>query len=93
MITRKAGRDLNNFARRPSLTARLDLRSNAPKCLYLRKREKQIMSAINGDKARFNRERKKKIARRARNQARFKISASPLSKPARRAAQQKEVSL
>jgi hypothetical protein len=51
------------------------------------------MSAINGDKARFNRERKKKIARRARNQARFKISASPLSKPARRAAQQKEVSL
>lgn len=30
------------------------------------------MSAINGDKSRFNRERKEKIARRARNRARFK---------------------
>lgn len=29
------------------------------------------MSGINGDKARFNRERKKKIARRLRNDERF----------------------
>jgi hypothetical protein len=29
------------------------------------------MSGINGDKARFNKERKKKIARRLRNDARF----------------------
>ena len=29
------------------------------------------MSGINGDKARFNRERKKKIARRLRNEKRF----------------------
>ena len=29
------------------------------------------MSAINGDKARFNRDRKSKIARRARNRKRF----------------------
>ena len=29
------------------------------------------MSAINGDKARFNRDRKAKIARRARNRRRF----------------------
>ena len=51
------------------------------------------MSAINGDKARFNRERKKKIARRARNQARLRTSASALPKPAHRATPQKEVSL
>jgi hypothetical protein len=49
------------------------------------------MSAINGDKARFNRERKKKIARRARNQAKFGVSGSP-SKPAPQALRQKEVS-
>ena len=30
------------------------------------------MSAINGDKSRFHRQRKAKIARRARNQERFK---------------------
>jgi hypothetical protein len=30
------------------------------------------MSAINGDKSRFHRERKEKIARRARNRKRFK---------------------
>lgn len=30
------------------------------------------MSRINGDKARFNRERKQKIARRKRNHARLK---------------------
>jgi hypothetical protein len=35
------------------------------------------MSAINGDKARFNRARKKKIARRARNQARLETKAAP----------------
>ena len=30
------------------------------------------MSAINGDKSRFHRERKQKIARRARNRKQFK---------------------
>jgi len=33
------------------------------------------MSAINGDKSRFHRERKEKIARRARNRARFHSQA------------------
>jgi hypothetical protein len=47
------------------------------------------MSAINGDKARFNRERKKKIARRARNQATLRmVLQNPLSKPARRVSEQ-----
>ncbi len=36
------------------------------------------MSAINGDKSRFNRERKKKIASRARNRDRLKsLAAQP----------------
>ncbi len=34
-----------------------------------------IMSRINGDKSRFNRERKQKIARRSRNQALLKSEA------------------
>jgi hypothetical protein len=34
------------------------------------------MSGINGDKARFHRERKKKIARRLRNRESLKISAA-----------------
>lgn len=33
------------------------------------------MSAVNGDKSRFHRERKEKIARRARNRARFQSLA------------------
>jgi len=38
------------------------------------------MSAINGDKARFNRNRKAKIARRARNRTRFQnVSQQPTS--------------
>jgi len=37
------------------------------------------MSGINGDKARFHRERKQKIARRLRNRAQFKNVT--LSKP------------
>lgn len=49
------------------------------------------MSAINGDKARFNRDRKKKIARRARNQARIKVSPGT-TKAAPRAAGQKQAS-
>ena len=43
------------------------------------------MSAINGDKARFHRKRKAKIARRARNHKRFNPevqSPSSVSKPA-----------
>jgi hypothetical protein len=32
------------------------------------------MSGINGDKARFNKERKKKIARRLRNEERWKAT-------------------
>jgi hypothetical protein len=32
------------------------------------------MSGINGDKARFHRERKKKIARRLRNEERWKLT-------------------
>jgi hypothetical protein len=39
------------------------------------------MSGINGDKARFHRLRKKKIARRLRNQAMLKEMAAP-AKPA-----------
>ena len=36
------------------------------------------MSAINGDKSRFHRERKQKIARRARNRKQFKgLTAQP----------------
>jgi len=34
------------------------------------------MSAVNGDKARFNRERKQKIARRKRNQELLKHAAA-----------------
>jgi len=34
------------------------------------------MSAINGDKAKFNRQRKKKIARRARSRATLKSSTN-----------------
>jgi hypothetical protein len=49
------------------------------------------MSAINGDKARFNRDRKKKIARRARNQAKLATSVSP-SKAASRVTGKKDVS-
>jgi len=40
------------------------------------------MSAINGDKSRFHRERKSKIARRARNRKLFgslKVQAKPTS--------------
>jgi hypothetical protein len=36
-----------------------------------RAEKEQSMSAINGDKARFHKFRKEKIARRARNRARF----------------------
>jgi hypothetical protein len=49
------------------------------------------MSAINGDKARFNRERKKKIARRARNRARLKNFATQ-SNPTLQVTEQKEAS-
>jgi len=41
------------------------------------------MSGINGDKARFNRERKKKIARRIRNRER--IANAAVSKPNKKA--------
>ena len=40
------------------------------------------MSGINGDKARFNRLRKQKIARRLRNQEMLKEMAAP-AKPAK----------
>ena len=49
------------------------------------------MSAINGDKARFNRDRKKKIARRARNYAKFTNTAHN-SKRAPRSSEQKQAS-
>jgi hypothetical protein len=39
------------------------------------------MSAINGDKARFNRERKGKLARRVRSQALRKKLKSQISPP------------
>jgi len=42
------------------------------------------MSAINGDKSRFNRERKQKIARRKRNEKLLAVKPSesgPLAKP------------
>ena len=39
------------------------------------------MSGINGDKSRFHRERKQKIARRIRNRELLKVSAKP-GKPA-----------
>jgi len=46
------------------------------------------MSGINGDKSRFNRERKQKIARRTRNRELMKrLAETP--KPATRAAQTK----
>jgi hypothetical protein len=35
------------------------------------------MSAVNGDKSRFNRERKQKIARRTRNRQFLKLLAEP----------------
>lgn len=41
------------------------------------------MSRINGDKARYNRERKKKIARRLRNEKRWKEEGVKLKKPDR----------
>jgi hypothetical protein len=50
------------------------------------------MSAINGDKARFNRDRKSKIARRARNRKRFS-GVREQSKSTPRAAQSAKVSL
>lgn len=41
------------------------------------------MSAINGDKARFNKDRKSKIARRARNRKKFgNLEQQPASKTA-----------
>lgn len=40
------------------------------------------MSGVNGDKSRFNRVRKQKLARRIRNRELFKNAASPL-KPAK----------
>ena len=40
------------------------------------------MSAINGDKARFNRVRKQKIARRQRNRERLMVAAEPQKSPA-----------
>ncbi|HYM77479.1 MAG TPA: hypothetical protein VE377_16010 [Candidatus Dormibacteraeota bacterium] len=35
------------------------------------------MSALNGDKSRFHRERKQKIARRKRNRELMKVGATP----------------
>jgi len=46
------------------------------------------MSGINGDKSRFNRERKEKIARRKRNRERLKSLAEP-RKPASASTAQK----
>ena len=41
-----------------------------------------LMSRINGDKARFNRQRKQKIARRKRNHARLKELFASKAAPA-----------
>ena len=52
------------------------------------------MSAFNGDKSRFNRDRKKKIARRARNLKQFKDLAAQMKQaPQAAAKKQKEVSV
>ena len=40
------------------------------------------MSAINGDKSRFNRMRKQKIARRQRNRERLALLTEPQKSPA-----------
>ncbi|HKN36321.1 MAG TPA: hypothetical protein VJX16_24035 [Terriglobales bacterium] len=40
------------------------------------------MSGINGDKSRFNRQRKQKIERRQRNRALFKNLVQPAKTPA-----------
>jgi len=52
------------------------------------------MSGINGDKARFHRERKQKIARRLRNRAQFKnfVVSKPSAAANATVKKQKEVS-
>jgi hypothetical protein len=52
----------------------------------------QSMSAINGDKSRFHRERKEKIARRLRNREQFKNLAAPKPPVSTTGPKQKEVS-
>jgi hypothetical protein len=52
----------------------------------------QSMSAINGDKSRFHRERKEKIARRLRNREQFKNLGAPKPPVSATGAKQKEVS-
>jgi hypothetical protein len=41
------------------------------------------MSAVNGDKARFHKFRKEKIARRARNRARMAAANTVVAKPSK----------
>jgi hypothetical protein len=50
------------------------------------------MSGINGDKARFNKERKKKIARRLRNEERFYGKSTDHPAAATKSAKSKPVS-
>jgi hypothetical protein len=50
------------------------------------------MSAINGDKSRFHRERKQKIARRLRNREQFKNLVASKPSVATSGKKQKEVS-
>jgi len=54
--------------------------------------EEQSMSGINGDKARFHRERKQKIARRLRNREQFKNFLVSKPSAASNAKKQKEAS-
>jgi hypothetical protein len=48
------------------------------------------MSGVNGDKSRFNRVRKQKLARRIRNRELFKNAASQ-GKPAGKSSEKKQV--
>jgi ribosomal protein S30 len=50
------------------------------------------MSGINGDKARFHRERKKKIARRLRNEERWKTTGVDVKQAVAAPARPKPVS-
>jgi hypothetical protein len=52
----------------------------------------EVMSGINGDKARFNRQRKNKIARRARDRKLFKGAGLPKHHASSAASAQKGVS-
>jgi hypothetical protein len=63
--------------------------TSSKSAVCLSKAKELLMSGINGDKSRFNRLRKQKIARRLRNHKMLKNMAAPASGSAPSAAKSK----